>query len=301
MSLISAISAQPNVTHAIKQASVRTGTDFDYLMKTAMRESNLETQAKAKTSSAAGLFQFIEQTWLGTMKQHGAELGYGQFAQAIQTTSNGRHIVPDRQMKQEILALRHDAAASSLMAGALTSDMSEAMERATGREPSQGELYMGHFLGTGGAIEMMKTLQSDPNGKAPDYFPQAAEANRAIFYDPNGAPRSVKEVYANLISKHGGTKTPAPAMPENAVPGRVYMASREFTPSTQRYGAPGDMGGAGFTGMSLPGAGGGMKLTPAVIDILASLDIPFGEEPSSMRKAANDAYQLPGALRGAVA
>ena len=46
-----------------------------FLLKTATRESSLNPDAKAKSSSAAGLFQFIEQTWLGLVKSDGPRLG----------------------------------------------------------------------------------------------------------------------------------------------------------------------------------------------------------------------------------
>ena len=67
------------VTGAIRDAARVTGAGFEYLLNTAMREFNLNPNAKAKTSSATGLFQFIDQTWLGTMKQSGAALGYGKI------------------------------------------------------------------------------------------------------------------------------------------------------------------------------------------------------------------------------
>src|SRR6476646_11882530 len=53
------------VTGAIRDAARVTGAGFEYLLNTALRESNLNPSAKAKSSSATGLFQFIDQTWLG--------------------------------------------------------------------------------------------------------------------------------------------------------------------------------------------------------------------------------------------
>ena len=74
---ISAIPSQGGVEAAIRRASASTGVDFDFLMKTAQRESAMNPAARARTSSAAGLFQFIEQTWLATLKQHGGKHGCG--------------------------------------------------------------------------------------------------------------------------------------------------------------------------------------------------------------------------------
>jgi soluble lytic murein transglycosylase-like protein len=53
-----------NVTGAIRQASRLTGASFDYLLATAQVESGFNPNSAASTSSARGLFQFIEQTWL---------------------------------------------------------------------------------------------------------------------------------------------------------------------------------------------------------------------------------------------
>lgn len=67
------------VTGAIQLASAKTGVDFDYLVKQARVESSMNPNAKARTSSATGLYQFIEQTWLRMVKNHGAEHGYANM------------------------------------------------------------------------------------------------------------------------------------------------------------------------------------------------------------------------------
>lgn len=57
---VKAIAGPESVVAALRQASASTGFDFDYLLSTAMRESSLQPQAKSKSSSATGLFQFID-------------------------------------------------------------------------------------------------------------------------------------------------------------------------------------------------------------------------------------------------
>src|SRR5271154_7086712 len=108
------------VIGAIRQAAQATGTSFQYLLATAQVESGLNPQAGASTSSARGLFQFIEQTWLATMKQSGAGLGYGQYADAITKTASGKYEVQDPAMRSAILKLRNDPTANAVMAGAFT-------------------------------------------------------------------------------------------------------------------------------------------------------------------------------------
>src|SRR5512144_1205383 len=80
---------------AIKQAASTTGTSFEYLLATAKMESNVNPTPSASPSSAHGLFQFIDQTWLGTVKEAGAQLGYGKYADAITTSTSGSYSVSD--------------------------------------------------------------------------------------------------------------------------------------------------------------------------------------------------------------
>src|SRR5437588_10663864 len=100
------------VIGAIRNAAQAAGAGFDYLLKTAIRESSLDPNAKASTSSAVGLFQFIDQTWLATVKQAGSSLGYGNYADAIVRTASGRYVAPDATKRRQILSLRYDPTAN---------------------------------------------------------------------------------------------------------------------------------------------------------------------------------------------
>jgi hypothetical protein len=214
------------VTGAIRDAARATGAGFDYLLNTAIRESNLNPNAKAKTSSATGLFQFIDQTWLGTMKQSGASLGYGKYADAISKTSSGRYAVSDPAMRNEIFALRKDPAANAVMAGAFANSNAKVLTDRLGRKPTDGELYMAHFLGASGASRFIRAAEANPNAKAAAFFPRAANANSSIFYDKSGAARSLKQVYAGLVSRHNvtGNTQIAEAKPSDAVQSAAMTA-----------------------------------------------------------------------------
>jgi hypothetical protein len=190
------------MTGAIRDAARQTGAGFEYLLNTAIRESNLNPNAKAKTSSATGLFQFIDQTWLGTMKQSGASLGYGKYADAISKTAQGKYVVNDPAMRNEIFALRKDASANAKLAGAFANSNAKFLKERLGRNPSDGELYMAHFLGASGAARFITAAQNNPEGKAASLFPRAAAANASIFYDRQGGAKSLKQVYAGLVAKH---------------------------------------------------------------------------------------------------
>jgi hypothetical protein len=182
---------------AIERASQATGVDFGFLMRTARRESGYNPGAQAHSSSAAGLFQFVEQTWLGALKKHGAKHGYSAFADLIQTSGDGRLAVAGGDARKAVMALRMDAKASSLMAGELASDNAAYLRGRVGREPTSGELYAAHFLGPKGSADLIEARQSRPSASAAALFPDAAAANPAIFYR-DGHPASVADIYANL-------------------------------------------------------------------------------------------------------
>jgi len=203
------------VEAAIQRASNATGVDFSFLMGTAARESGYDPKAKASTSSAAGLFQFVEQTWLSTLKQHGAKYGYARYAELIQKGSDGRYRVSGAEARKAVMDLRMDPHAASLMAGELTSDHASYLKGRTGRTPTAGELYAAHFLGPQGSARLIEAMRTRPGASAASIFPDAAGANRAIFYR-DGRPATVAEVYANLTKTGGAARATGdrPATPE---------------------------------------------------------------------------------------
>jgi hypothetical protein len=197
------------VVSAIKQGADKTGVGFDYLLKTAQRESSLEPDAKARTSSATGLFQFIEQTWLSIMRQEGPKQGMANYAGAISEDGSGRLTVSDPALREKILQLRTDPHVATVMAGALTQKNAEQLGQALGRQPQAGELYMAHVLGARGASDLIRTAGSDPTRAAARDFPEAAAANRSIFFDKAGRARSAQEVYGLLAASHANTQVAA--------------------------------------------------------------------------------------------
>ncbi|MBX9911335.1 MAG: lytic transglycosylase domain-containing protein [Beijerinckiaceae bacterium] len=197
------------VVSAIRDGAQKTGAGFDYLLKTAQRESALEPDAKAKTSSATGLFQFIEQTWLSMVKQEGPKQGLSDYANAISEGENGRLTVADPAAREKILQLRTDPQVSAVMAGALTQKNRDQLAASLGRQPHAGELYMAHVLGARGASDLIRTAGSDPTRSAAKDFPEAAAANKGIFFDKTGRARSVQEVYGVLAASHANTQLAA--------------------------------------------------------------------------------------------
>lgn len=270
------------ISRALQQASVKTGTGFDHLVNTAVRESALNSQAKADTSSASGMFQFIEQTWLGMVKQHGAEHGLAEQAKGIYQDSKGRYIVPDPAQRKEILALRRNTEISALMAGELTNDNRKVLEKKLDRSVGSGELYAAHVLGASGAAKLITAAEQNPSANAAHMFPSAARANHGIFYE-KGRARSVAEVEQFLTSK---SKAPAVEMlyaantPTDAYADNSPIGLPPLPPST---------GSISYAGNSLAGLGHNSQiLTSEVISIMASLDVPGVNSSESSRKFRGD-------------
>jgi hypothetical protein len=202
------ISVPQSLAYVLTAAGDRNGVDFDYLLQTAMRESSLNPQAKAQTSSAVGLFQFLESTWLQVLKQEGPRLGYGQYANAIEVTAGGDYTVRDPTQKAAILKLREDPQMAADLAAAFTKSNGDYLSARFGRMPSAGELYIAHFLGAQGAERMFTAGLQNPDQIAAQLFPKQAAANKAIFYS-DGRARTIREVYQSLVAKHDGSQPAA--------------------------------------------------------------------------------------------
>ena len=195
-----------SVVTALRNAAAATGSDFHYLLGTAMRESSLKPDAQSSSSSAAGLFQFVDQTWLGLVKEHGTQYGLGNFAAAITRDADGRYHAPAAD-KQAILNLRKDADVSALMAGEYAKTTPGQMRASLGREVCGGELYAAHFLGADAASKLIKLAGSDPGASAAAQFPQAAASNKSVFFHADGSAKSVREVYDWAMRQPGGEGT----------------------------------------------------------------------------------------------
>lgn len=147
-----------------------------YYDKLRQRESSGNDNAKAATSSALGRYQITDGTWADLRKNH-PELGL---------SVDGR-----KDPIQQEKAIR-----------AFTQDNADYL-RKNGIPSNEANLYLAHFMGRGGAVELLKAA---PGANAASLFPEAAEANPSIFYGKMG-PRSVAEVTAALtngFSKSGG-------------------------------------------------------------------------------------------------
>lgn len=194
---ISLPAAPGPVIAALQAASARTGVDFSYLLANARAESGLDPAARARTSSASGLFQFTDATWLAMVARHGDSHGLGWAADALKAGAS-------QAVKQTILSLRHDAGVAAMLAGEFTRDNAARLERALGRAAGASDLYLAAFFGAGGAIRFLNGLASAPGMAAASLLPAAAAANRSTFFAADGRPRSLAEVHAIVGQRIAG-------------------------------------------------------------------------------------------------
>src|SRR5579872_543408 len=129
-----------DIPSIIQSAAAANGVDPNYLLATAHAESGLDPTASAPSSSAKGLFQFTDGTW----KQYGGN------------------------------ADPFDPVANANAAARLTADNAKTLTGA-GIAPTNPNLYLSHFLGSGGAL---KVLQAAPGASAAAILgPQVVQAN----------------------------------------------------------------------------------------------------------------------------
>lgn len=206
--------SRSDVVAAIATASERTGVDFNYLLGQARIESGLNPSARARTSSATGLFQFTQQTWLATVKADGPEHGYQWAADAITQGANGRYRITDPALRTAVLGLRNDPLAASSMAAEFAEDNATFVAARTGLAPEPVDLYLAHFLGAAGAAKFLTAHASDAEAAAAPLFPAAAAANRGVFYNRDGTARTLADIRNRFAAKLDQSEAaPAPQMP----------------------------------------------------------------------------------------
>ena len=142
-----------------------------YMRTVAMLESGGDPRAKNPRSSAGGLFQFLESSYEGVTGRKGSG------------------------------AERFDPAKSTEAMAKFSADQKTQMEKNLGRGVSGADLYMGHFLGAGGATKFLGAKDRDPTQSAAKFDPAAAKANPEIYFN-KGKERSMDEVYQLMTEKY---------------------------------------------------------------------------------------------------
>lgn len=257
-----------DVLSGIQQASADTGVDFAYLMAQAAKESGFNPDAKSKASSAAGLYQFVEQTWLSVVRKHGADHGLGEMASKIKFGEDGKLRVSDPALRKEILDLRRDPAVAAVMAAEHAADNEQRLSAKLDRDVEPADLYLAHFLGLNGATNFLRKMASNPDQGAAAVFPKAAASNRSIFYRTDGSQRTLQEIYDRFESRMISEMAAYDDLDGTAVGSETMLADVRSARS-HTTGATGDRA---IYGQTNPGS----ILSPLMLVTLASL--PTGRD-----------------------
>ncbi|MDI1227923.1 MAG: transglycosylase SLT domain-containing protein [bacterium] len=229
--------ASPQVISAVQKASSKTGVDFTFLMEKASTESSFNPTAKSKSSSATGLYQFIEDTWLSMVKRHGDKFGLGDYADKIEM-KNGRCCVDNAATRKEILSLRNDPEISALMAGAYSAENKVYLQKNTEGDIGSTEMYMAHFMGAGGATKFINCRDYDGNAVGAKLFPAQARANKNVFYDKaTGKARTLDQIY-NLFDKKfsdGPSTSTTSKTPDTSAPQTEHAKRSIKAPAAAEY------------------------------------------------------------------
>ncbi|MFO1126730.1 MAG: transglycosylase SLT domain-containing protein [Methylocystis sp.] len=186
------VKVQQSIVERVVKAAQTTEMDPALLMAIADKESNFSSSAKARTSSASGLFQFVEKTWLKAVKTFGWRHGHSDTAAAIASDDAPR---VNGQKRAQILNLRNDPYLSAVLAAEMLKKDSARIAEKIGRPLTSGETYLIHFLGPDDAERFMRTVDEAPHTSAAALLPRPARANRPIFYEQQGRRLKVRSVH----------------------------------------------------------------------------------------------------------
>lgn len=187
--------ADPQVKQSIVNAANRYGVDPVTLAQIAAKESGFNPNAKAKTSSATGLFQFIDSTWVGQVNKD-AGIGVNRSGQ-----------------RSDIMNARYDPQAS---ANAGASYVADNIRTIGSSDP--GDIYLAHFAGPGTAKRVIAADKSG-NGNTPlreivgdKTFAKMRAANATIITRENYTAGELRAWSAKKMSSKV-TNSPSPKTP----------------------------------------------------------------------------------------
>jgi hypothetical protein len=200
------------LVRAAQRAGAAVGIDPALLLAIAWRESGFDPSSTGGTSSAAGYFQFLDDSWLEAIRLVGPQHGLGSVAVAIGMGANGRPYVSSdafvgsgdssrgaQNARSAILALRRDPATSAMIAAEMLVRERSQLEAAFGRPVRAGNLYLAHVLGVGGAIKFVAAIQTTPSASSISVGGVGVASNEPLFRDyRSGRYMSVSEA-ANAI------------------------------------------------------------------------------------------------------
>lgn len=194
---------------AIRMAAQKNNTDFGYMMELASAESGFSHDIKASTSSATGLYQFIESTWHTMIASYGGKYALGDLSGqvTIYMDDYGRQQarMANPFIRQQTLELRKHPALSSLFGTDFQNENLAKQQCYVDGGISRTDRYLAHFLGAHDSIYFINQMRQQPDKSSVATFPEAAEYNEPVFYDMKGKKtyreRSLSEVFSFFDKK----------------------------------------------------------------------------------------------------
>ncbi len=205
----------PAVKNAIQSAARESGLDPDLLAAVAWRESRFDPKARNRSSSAKGLLQFTNATWLQMIRDYGSQYNQARYASAIRKDKSGSLVVSGRHMRTAILRLRSNPLLSAKLAAENMRRERVAIQDRIGRGVTPADLYLLHVLGPTGTIRFLTAASqrpSDPSSAVVDW----KVLRNAGLLARDGRPLTVANTYAAvqtmLDAQHARTGAFAPAV-----------------------------------------------------------------------------------------
>lgn len=227
--------AAPGVEQALLRASENTGLAYSFLVRLAHKESSLGVRMGAPTSSAYGLTQITNSTMIEYAYKYGPQIGHPELREHVErynTADAGADPVYEYRYAEgreadaqaALMEARGNHEISAGLSAAHIARLAPRIETLLGRPANQTDLYAVHFLGYSGARRFL-ARHNDPSciddpaiscenvvvdkdrGSAiiegyrsgESFVRQAdAEANGNIFFEEDGTPRTLRQVYDKL-------------------------------------------------------------------------------------------------------
>ena len=167
-------------------------------------ESGGDPDARNPRSSASGLGQFIDSTWLDTLRSARPDLAQGKS-------------------DAELLALKTDHQLSRQMTESYAAQNGALLSNA-GHPVTPGTTYLAHFAGPQGALSV---LNADPNAPVSSVLtPAAVKANPFL----QGMTVGDLKAWADRKMGSAVTQPPAAVTPANAVPAAPLSIAPQAPP-----------------------------------------------------------------------
>lgn len=187
----------PVVLAAFASAQTAAQADPSVLLAIAYKESSFNPTARNRLSSAYGLLQFTEATWLEMIRDFGARYNLSAYATALYTDRDGNISARNRRMRAAILRLRGDPRLSAIMAAERLRSKAKTLSAQLGRDLLPADLYVLYLLGPDGAHHFLIQLAEHPDLSSVAVIGGSARPNAGLFVRA-GHALTVADAYAAI-------------------------------------------------------------------------------------------------------